>query len=111
MSLIPLASTPFFNNSKLFFSRKELNKIFSCYSIGVSRGNWKDYSIYSNKNETSFVIYKHAGSAPDCILTKYKKLKKNKIFFKLKVGINSKKNSDKIENLIAFLKRKHIKII
>ena len=33
------------HNSKLFFSKEELKKILNCYSLGVSRGNWKDYAI------------------------------------------------------------------
>ena len=111
MSLFALTSSPLFNNSKLFFSKKEFGKILSCYSLGVSNGNWKDYSINSNTNEASFIIYKYSKSFPDCILTKYIKHKKNKILFKLKLGVKNKKDSDKIEDLIAILKRKNIKLI
>ena len=111
MSLFSLTSSTLLNNSNLFFSRNELNKILSCYSLGVTRGNWKDYSINFNQNEVSFFIYKHSKTLPDCILTKYKKNKKNKILFKLKLGEKNKKKSDKIEDLIAILKRKNIKLI
>ena len=111
MSLFSLTSSPHFNNSKLYFSRKELCKILSCYSLGVSNGNWKDYSINCKNNEASFFIYKHSNTLPDCILTKYIKHKKNKVLFKLKLGEKNKKDSDKIEDLIAILKRKNIKLI
>ena len=111
MSLFLLPSSSLFHNSKLFFSKKELGKILSCYSLGVSIGNWKDYSIHFKKNEASFFIYKQSNTLPDCILTKYKKSKKNKILFKLKLGDKNKKNSEKIEDLIAILKRKNIKLI
>ena len=83
MSLFSLTSSPLFNNSKLFFSRKELGKILSCYSLGVTNGNWKDYSINSKKDEASFFIYRHSHTLPDCILTKsnsnliYKSLPEN----------------------------------
>jgi len=40
MHLLP--SVRKFHNSKLFFSKIELSKILSCYSLGVSKGNWKD---------------------------------------------------------------------
>ena len=43
-----------FNNSKLFFSSSELNKILLCYSVGVSKGKWKDYAINFDKNEANF---------------------------------------------------------
>ena len=111
MSLFALTSSPLFDNSKLFFSKKEFGKILSCYSLGVSNGNWKDYSINSNKNEASFIIYKHSKTFPDCILTKYIKHRKNKILFKLKLGEKNKQDYDKIEDLIAILKRKNIKLI
>ena len=111
MSIFSLTSSSHFNNSKLFFSRIELNKILSCYSLGVSNGNWKDYSINFNKNEANFFIYKYSNTIPDYILTKYIKHKKNKILFKLKLGTKNKKDSDKIEDLIAILKRKNIKLI
>ena len=111
MSLFSLTSSPLFNNSKLFFSKKEFGKILSCYSLGVSNGNWKDYSINFKKNEASFFIYNNSNVIPDCILTKYKKHKKNKILFNLKYGEKNKKNSEKIEDLIAILKRENIKII
>lgn len=111
MSLVSLTSSTIFNNSKLFFSKKELCKILSCYSIGVSCGKWKDYSIDFDQNEANFFIYKHTSSYPDCILTKYKKSKKNKTTFKLKINNKNKKKSDKIEDLIAILKRKYITIL
>ena len=111
MSFFSLTSSSLYHNSKLFFSKKELSKILSCYSLGVTRGNWKDYNINFNNNEASFLIYKHSNALPECILTKYKKHKKNKISFKLKLGEKNNKNSDKIEDLIAILKRKNIKLI
>ena len=58
-----------------------------------------------NNNEASFIIYKHSKTFPDCILTKYIKHKKNKILFKLKLGTKNKKDSDKIEDLFAILKK------
>ena len=57
MSLVPPSRN--INNSKLYFSKSELSKILNCYSLGVSRGNWKDYAIDFNKNEAIFFIYNH----------------------------------------------------
>ena len=37
------------NNHKLYFSKSELTKILGCYSVGVSRGSWKDYAINFTK--------------------------------------------------------------
>ena len=106
-----LTSEISFHNSKLFFSRIELNKILACYSLGVSRGNWKDYAINFYQNEAIFYIYKHSLASPDCILIKFKEKRKKKVIFSL--SVNNKKNSkyDNIDSLITSLKRKHLKLI
>ena len=111
MSILPITSSTFFHNSKLSFSRKELGHILDCYALGVSKGNWKDYSINFDKNEASFNIYRFCGTAPDYTLTKYKKRKKNQISYKLQIGIKHKKNYENIKDLVAFLKRKNFKLI
>jgi len=99
------------NNSKLFFSKNELSKILACYSIGVSKGDWKDYSIYFGIYETSFYMFKHTLTSPDCILTKSKKYKKNLIFYDLEFRNFKKSKFTKIDDLIAFLKRSELKVI
>ena len=100
-----------FNNSKLFFSRDELNKILSCYSNGVSRGKWKDYAINFDKNEAIFFIYKNSIASPDCVLTKTKKIKKNKILFKLQMKNYNKNTFNDIDDLLIILQRIQLKII
>ena len=99
------------HNSKLYFSKYELNMILSCYSLGVSRGNWMDYSIYSNKNEAIFFIYKHTSSMPEYSLIKYRNKKENKYFYKLIAGEKNNNDKENIEELISILKRKNIKVI
>ena len=70
------------NNHKLYFSKSEISKILNCYSIGVSKGEWKDYAIDFDKNNAFFYIFKHTHSGPDCVLNKYiEKGFPNSIFF------------------------------
>ena len=99
------------NNSKLYFSKSELSKILSCYSLGVSRGNWKDYAIDFNKNEAIFFIYNHSWATPDYVLKKFKERKKERIIYNL--SITNKKNSQfkNIDELISLLKRKQFRVI
>jgi len=99
------------HNSKLFFSSKELCKILSCYSLGVSRGSWKDYAINFKNNEANFFMFKHSLASPDCILTKSKKFKRNEFIFKLKLKNEKRNNSKQIDDLLIILKRNHFKII
>ena len=106
-----LSSVRDFHNSKLFFSKNELSKILACYSIGVSKGSWKDYAIFFGKQETSFYMFKHSLACPDCILTKTTKLKKNNVIYKLKIQNNKKSKFTQIDDLIALLKRRELHII
>lgn len=85
--------------------------ILSCYSIGVSRGNWTDYSINFDNNKASFFIYRHTSAFPEYELIKYMNNKKNKFFYKLKIGKINNNDKENIEELISILKRKNIKII
>jgi len=111
MSIVSLSSSFINHNSKLYFSKYELNLILNCYSHGVSKGNWKDYSINFDSYEAKFCFYKHTSSAPEYALIKYKKNKKNRFFYKLKIGQNNKKELKNIIDIVSFLKRKNIKIV
>ena len=98
-------------NSKLFFSKEELTQILQCYSIGVSKGNWKDYAILFENKKASFYMFKHTLAHPDCILTKIKKNKKKSIIYNLKFSNKKNKNFNKMNDLIAILKRREFQII
>jgi hypothetical protein len=109
MSFLPFVEN--FHNSKLIFSKNELRKILSCYSSGVSKGNWKDYAIFFDNHETSFCMFKHSLASPDCILTKTDKSKKNNITYNLQLQNNKKTRFTRIDDLLALLKRREFKII
>ncbi|PPR46926.1 MAG: hypothetical protein CFH19_00875 [Alphaproteobacteria bacterium MarineAlpha5_Bin9] len=107
MSLIPLTSYQFNHNSKIYFSKYELNLILECYSFGVSTGEWKDYSINFDKHSAKFCFYKNTSSFPEYSLIKKNVKKPYTLKFKGKLQI-SKNN---INEIIFFLKRKNIKIL
>jgi len=100
-----------FHNSKLFFSKRELSKIFSCYAFGVSKGNWKDYAIKFSKQEAAFYMFKHSLAAPDCILTKTTKSKRKNIIYNLELQNKKKTKFTEIDDLIVLLKRREFYII
>ncbi len=99
------------NNHKLYFSKLELSKILNCYSLGVSKGKWKDYALNFKTNEAIFLFYKHTLAAPDCILKKYREKKKKKNLFHL--FINNKKNSkfEDIDNLLSTIRKTQLFVI
>ena len=100
-----------FHNSKLYFSKNELCKILAFYSLGVSKGNWKDYAISFEKQKTSFYMFKNSLNSPDCILIKSKKQKKNIITYDLILSNRLKSTFNKIDDIITFLKRREFKVI
>ena len=85
--------------------------ILSCYTIGVTKGNWKDYSINYKKNEACFFIYKHTLANPEYALIKYKKNKKNKYYYQLKSNLKNNRDIENFEELISILKRKNINML
>ena len=102
-----------FNNSKLFFSRKEFIQILNFYSLGVSHGNWRDYAISSNKKEVSFYMFKHTLAQADCILTKKTKNRKITIY-NLEINKNLKTKFKKyysFSDLMINLRRVDLKIL
>ena len=99
------------NKKNLYFSKYELGKILNCYSLGVSKGKWKDYAIDFNKNEAIFFIYKHSWANPDCILKKSKVTKRKKIVYNLSISNSLNYKYNNIDELISNLKRKQIKLI
>lgn len=109
--MVSLSSPYFSNNHNLYFSKSELSKILNCYSIGVSNGNWKDYSLNFKTNEAVFSFYKHTLASPDCVLKKYREKKIKKALFYL--SINNKKNSkfEDIDKSIISIKRALLYII
>ena len=108
MRSVSSSSVP--NNHKLYFSKAELSKILTCYSIGVSNGNWKDYALNFNTNEAIFSFYKHTLASPECILKKFREKKKKRTFYQL--SINNKKNSkyEDIDQIIVSIKRSQLSI-
>ena len=112
MSLVPPSSfRGNINKNNIYFSKYELTKILNCYSLGVSKGNWKDYAINFKKNEAIFFIYKHSWGNPDCILRKSKEKKRRKIIYKLSISNKINYKYSNLDELIIFLKRKQFKII
>tara|TARA_B100000795_G_C22733708_1_gene412457 strand:+ start:528 stop:887 length:360 start_codon:yes stop_codon:yes gene_type:complete len=59
-----------------FFSKKELNKILSFYGMRVASGEWRDYAIDRDLEESSFSIYRHTSEMPLFKIIKNHKIKK-----------------------------------
>ena len=51
-------------NGRVYFSRTELSRILSVYSVRVACGEWRDYAIDHTVGMALFSIFRHASEQP-----------------------------------------------
>ena len=96
---------------EIFFNKKELGEILNIYGSMVSRGEWKDYAIFINKNVVGFDIYRKATEKP---LSQIIKNLRSKVGQKYNLkDQNGKiiKHSDELKNIISVLYKRNIRLI
>ena len=96
---------------EIFFNKKELGEILNIYGSMVSKGAWKDYAIFINKNVVGFDIYRKATEKP---LFQIIKNLKSKIGQKYQLKDQQGKiikNSDELKNIISILNKKNLRLI
>ena len=96
---------------EIFFNKKELGEILNIYGSMVSKGEWKDYAIFINKNIVGFDIYRKATEKP---LFQIIKNLKSKIGQKYQLRDQQGKiikNSDELKNIISILNKKNLRLI
>ena len=96
---------------EIFFNKKELGEILNIYGSMVSKGEWKDYAIFINKNIVGFDIYRKATEKP---LFQIIKNLKSKIGQKYQLKDQQGKiikNSDELKNIISILIKKNLRLI
>jgi hypothetical protein len=97
--------------NEIFFNKKELGEILNIYGSMVSKGEWKDYAIFINKNVVGFDIYRKATEKP---LFQIIKNLKSKIGQKYQLKDQQGKiikNSDELKNIISILNKKNLRLI
>lgn len=71
---------------EVFFSKAELAKIISAYSIGVIKGDWRDYAIDRSGNTAVFSIFRSSRERPVYVFVKTQKPDQNQPTFSLFTG-------------------------
>ena len=96
---------------EIFFNKKELGEILNIYGSMVSKGIWKDYAIFINKNIVGFDIYRKATEKPLFQIIKNLKSKVGqKYLLKDQYG-KIIKNSNELKNIISILHKKNLRLI
>lgn len=49
---------------RVFFSRRELNRLLSTYGRGVAGGEWRDYAMDALSDRALFSIYRRTSEQP-----------------------------------------------
>tara|TARA_B100000886_G_scaffold26790_1_gene16979 strand:- start:14647 stop:14982 length:336 start_codon:yes stop_codon:yes gene_type:complete len=94
-----------------FFNKNELGEILNLYGKMVSKGEWKDYAFYINKNLISFDIYRRSSEKP---LLQIIKILKGKKDFKYQVKDQHGKiikNTNQLKSAVSFLQKRNLKVI
>ena len=89
---------------KLYFTKKELTRILKYYSLGVSKGKWKDYAIDFRHNEAYFHFYKSCSEKPSISILKKTTKKNEGNSFNLQQGYNRFLLNSSFDNLFIYLK-------
>lgn len=96
---------------EIFFNKKELGEILNIYGSMVSKGIWKDYAIFINKNIVGFDIYRKATEKPLFQIIKNLKSKVGqKYLLKDQYG-KIIKYSNELKNIISILNKKNLRLI
>tara|TARA_B110000014_G_C19985381_1_gene510265 strand:+ start:76 stop:417 length:342 start_codon:yes stop_codon:yes gene_type:complete len=95
---------------KLYFTKDELTKLLQHYSIGVSKGKWKDYSINFTCNEAFFHFHRNTFEKPITSIIKNNSKKKQKNIYKL-FNNNQIMLYDTLDNLFIYLRRRNIILV
>ena len=93
-----------------FFNKNELGEILNLYGKMVSKGEWKDYAFYINKNLISFDIYRRSSEKP---LLQIIKILKGKKEFKYQVKNQHGKiikNTNQLKSAVSFLQKRNLKL-
>lgn len=96
---------------EIFFNKKELGEILNIYGSMVSKGEWKDYAIFINKNVVGFDIYRKATEKPLFQIIKNLKSKVGQKYQLKDQQGKIIKNSDELKNIISILNKKNLRLI
>ncbi len=94
--------------SQVFFQRRELDAILSVYGRKVAAGEWRDYAIDGQREESIFSIFRHASEMPIYRVIKRPKLAKKQGMYAVisATGQVLKRGHDLSQVLRIFEKRK-----
>ncbi len=95
----------------IFFNKKELGEILNIYGTMVSKGVWKDYAIFINKNVVGFDIYRKATEKPLFQIIKNLKSQSGQKYQLKDQHGTIIKNSNELKNIISVLHKKNLRLI
>ena len=84
----------------VFFSKRELGEILSAYSMGVIKGDWRDYAIDRNGYMATFSIFRSSRENPLYAVVKTQKPGQSKPVFALFNGPKSLASSGSLATVM-----------
>lgn len=97
---------------KVFFDRKELDKILNVYGRMVVAGKWRDYAIDDDAEQVTFSIYRRASEMPLYRVVKCPKWEsKQGAFAILSHSGQVLKRGKDLEQLLRFFDSKKLEVV
>ena len=97
---------------KVFFDRKELDKILRVYGRMVVAGTWRDYAIDDDPEQVTFSIYRRASEMPLYRIVKCPEWEsKQGTFAILSYSGQVLKRGKDLEQLLRFFESKKLEVV
>lgn len=97
---------------RVFFDRKELNKILNVYGTMVIAGKWRDYAIDGGKDQAAFSIFRRASEMPLYRIVKRPEWEhKQGAYAVLSPSGEILKRGKDLDQLLRYFDRKKLKLV
>ena len=97
---------------RVFFERRELNRLLSLYGRMVSAGEWRDYAIDGLSESAVFSVYRRASEAPLYRIEKHPALaRKQGAWAVVGQGGMILRRGHELDQVLRFFEKGRIKVV
>lgn len=97
---------------RVFFERRELDRLFGLYGLKVAAGEWRDYAIDGLVDSAIFSVYRRASEAPAYRIEKRPALARRQGEWAI-IGQSGQtlRRGHELETVLRFFDRSRLKVV
>ena len=95
---------------KVFFERRELNRLMDFYGRMVAAGEWRDYALDALPDRALFSVYRRSSEAPLYQIEKHPESRQGPYSVRAMDGRVLRRGSD-LARVIAVLEPRHMRVV